>query len=220
MKIIIVEDEKKLREELSSYLIKNGYETVLITDFSNVKEQVLNSYGDLVILDINLPVLDGEYLLKEIRKDSDIPIIIVTSKNTEIDELLCINYGADDFITKPYSPQILLARIARLFARNNNDVKLLYKDLIVDVAKSFIEKGGERVELSKNELKILVFLLKNKGVIVNRDDIMSYLWDNDEYVDDNTLTVNINRLRSKLDRLGFVDIIKTKRGQGYIIYED
>ena len=219
MTIIIVEDTQKLREELSIYLEKNGFKTILITDFTNVKEQIINTKEkDLILLDINLPNLDGEYLLKDLRKEIDTPIIVVTSKNTEIDELLCIEYGADDFITKPFSPRILLARITRLLERNTKVQKeITYKDMTINITKSQIERNNKKIELSKNELKILIYLLKNKGTIVTRDDIISYLWDNNEYVDDNTLTVNINRVRSKLEKLDLENVILTKRGQGYII---
>lgn len=219
MTIIIVEDNQKLREELSIYLEKNGFKTIQIIDFTNVKEQIINTKEkDLILLDINLPNLDGEYLLKDLRKEIDTPIIIVTSKNTEIDELLCIEYGADDFITKPFSPRILLARITRLLERNTKVQKeITYKDMTINITKSQIERKNKKIELSKNELKILIYLLKNKGTIVTRDDIISYLWDNNEYVDDNTLTVNINRVRSKLEKLDLENVILTKRGQGYII---
>lgn len=219
MTIIIVEDTQKLREELSIYLEKNGFKTIQIIDFTNVKEQIINTKEkDLILLDINLPNLDGEYLLKDLRKEIDTPIIIVTSKNTEIDELLCIEYGADDFITKPFSPRILLARITRLLERNTKAQKeITYKDMTINITKSQIERNNIRIELSKNELKILIYLLKNKGTIVTRDDIISYLWDNNEYVDDNTLTVNINRVRSKLEKLNLNNVILTKRSQGYII---
>lgn len=219
MTIIIVEDTQKLREELSIYLEKNGFKTIQIIDFTNVKEQIINAKEkDLILLDINLPNLDGEYLLKDLRKEIDTPIIMVTSKNTEIDELLCIEYGADDFITKPFSPRILLARITRLLERNTKAQKeITYKDMTINITKSQIERNNIRIELSKNELKILIYLLKNKGTIVTRDDIISYLWDNNEYVDDNTLTVNINRVRSKLEKLDLENVILTKRGQGYII---
>ncbi len=219
MTIIIIEDTQKLREELSIYLEKNGFKTKQITNFTNVKEQIINEKEkDLILLDINLPNLDGEYLLKDLRKEIDTPIIIVTSKNTEIDELLCIEYGADDFITKPFSPRILLARITRLLERNTKVQKeITYKDMTINITKSQIERNNKKIELSKNELKILIYLLKNKGTIVTRDDIISYLWDNNEYVDDNTLTVNINRVRSKLEKLDLENVILTKRGQGYII---
>lgn len=216
-KILIVEDEVKLRQELKTFLEANGYSVQCLTDFLNPVKDILDFKGNLLLLDINLPNVDGEYICKEVRKESNLPIIMVTSRNNEIDELISINYGADDFITKPYNLQILLARINRILSRNNEDNKLEYKDIVVDVLKSQLEFKDQVVELTKNEIKIISYLLKNIGKIVSRDELMNYLWDNNEYVDDNTLTVNINRLRSKLETIGFKDVILTKRGQGYII---
>src|SRR5574344_526938 len=133
MKILIVEDEEKLRNELKTFLISHGYEIALITDFSNTYENIKKNNTDLILLDINLPNINGEFLLKKIRKESNIPIIMVTSKNTEMDELLSINYGADDFITKPYNPEILLARIERLLKRNQGETNILmYNNITID----------------------------------------------------------------------------------------
>ena len=143
---------------------------------------------------------------------------MVTSKNTEMDELISINYGADDFIVKPYNPQILLARIERILKRiNNNDNRIVYNDLILDVSKSSIIKNDEVTQLSKNEFRIFYYLLSNKGKIISRDDLINYLWDNNEFVDDNTLTVNVNRLRRKIEGIGAEGYLQTKRGQGYIL---
>ena len=139
-------------------------------------------------------------------------------QNLDTDELLSISLGADDFITKPFNPQILLARINRLLTRNNNQSETIkYKNALIDVSKSLIETEYNKENLTRNELKILTYLLENKGTIVSRDDLINYLWDSDEYIDDNTLTVNINRLRTKLASLGLKDVIITKRSQGYII---
>ncbi len=217
-KILIVEDEEKLRQELKVFLENNGYEVLLITDFTNTLEEIKKLSVDLILMDVNLPGNNGEYLVKELRKEKDLPIIVVTSKNTEIDELISINNGADDFITKPYNSQILLARIERLLERTNNiSENITYKDLILDISKSCIIKDEEIIDLSKNEFKIFYYLLKNKNQIIKRDELMDFLWDNNEFVDDNTLTVNINRLRGKLSDIGYEDIIITKRGLGYII---
>lgn len=216
--ILIVEDEIKLREELKTFLENNGYKVSLINDFENTLENIKNNNYDLILLDVNLPNINGEYLCREIRKFSSIPIIIVTSKNTVVDEIISINYGADDFITKPYNLDVLLARMERLLHRTNNSDNIIkYFNLELNVSKSIIIVGGKSIDLSKNELKILYYLLKHKGTIISRDDIINYLWDNDAYVDDNTLTVNINRLRNKLSDMGMKDMIKTKRGIGYII---
>ena len=217
MNILIVEDEEKLRKELKLFLENNGYKVSLIENFNNTLDQIKKIETDLILLDINLPGTSGEYLLKELRKEISTPIIMVTSKNTEIDELISINNGADDFITKPYNSQILLARIERLLKRTNNIENLKYKDLILDISKSCIIKDTEIIDLSKNEFKIFYYLLKNKSKIITRDELMDYLWENNEFIDDNTLTVNINRLRVKIQDIGYKDVIITKRGQGYII---
>lgn len=217
-KILILEDEVKLRNELMTYLETNGFETDYIDDYTNVVNKILETEFDLLLLDINLPNINGEYVLRELRKTSNKPVIMVTSRNTEIDELLSINYGADDFITKPYNSEILLARINRVLNRTNqSDLTINYKNIILDVSKSIILKDKEVIDLSRNELKIFYYLLKNSGRIISRDELMNYLWDNNEFIDDNTLTVNINRLRNKLEDIGLTDTIITKRGQGYII---
>lgn len=216
-KILIIEDEVKLRNELKVFLNNNGLDCIILEKFNDVYNSILNTNCDLVLLDINLPDVSGEYILKSIRDRINIPIIIVTSRNTEIDELLSINYGADDFITKPYNSQILLARINRLLNRNTSDNIVNYNDIVLNVSKSLLIKNNDSIELSKNELKIFYYLLINRGKIVSRDDLMNYLWDTSEFIDDNTLTVNINRLRNKLEDIGYYDVILTRRGQGYIV---
>ena len=217
--ILIIEDEVKLRQELEVYLNNNGYLTKVIESFENTLEQMNQFDGDLILLDINLPNVNGQFLSKEYRKNSSKPIIIVTSRNNEMDELMCINYGADDFVTKPYNPLILLARIEAVLKRANPKEELIinYQDICLDVSKSSIIKNNQVVDLSKNELKIFYYLLSHRGIIISREKLMSYLWDSDMFVDDNTLTVNINRLRKKLEDIGLKDVILTKRKQGYII---
>ncbi|MDD3241922.1 MAG: response regulator transcription factor [Bacilli bacterium] len=217
--ILIVEDEKKLRDELSKFLENNGYTTVSIINFENTIIDINKYNVDAIILDINLPVVNGQIICKELRKlENNTPIIMVTSKNTEIDELISINFGADDYITKPYNPQILLARLERIITRNKKqDNKIKYKDIELNISKSTISNENKSIDLSKNEFKILYFLLQNKDKIVSREEIINYLWDNDEFVDDNTLTVNINRLRNKLSEFHLGDNLETRRGQGYIL---
>ncbi len=220
-KILIVEDDEKLRNELEIFLSNNGYEAQTLKDFKNTINKILEINPDLLLLDINLPEADGEYICKELRKKSDMPIIIVTSRESEIDELLCINYGADHYITKPFNIQILLAKINSLLRRANMSgeasEKIDAKDFILNNSKSTIEKDGKIVELTKNEYKILNFLVQNREKIVSRDDIMECLWDSESFIDDNTLTVNITRLRNKLGELGLKELLETKRGQGYIL---
>ena len=220
-KILIIEDDKKLRTELKIFLEKNGYQVSILEEFKNPIENILKENADLILLDINLPYIDGEYICKELRKTSDIPIIMVTSRDNEIDELISLNNGADQYVTKPYNIQILLAKISGLLRRTqNNEInqnKINCNKFILNISKSLIENGEKKIELTKNELKILHFLVLNKGKIVSRDEIMNYLWDSESFIDDNTLTVNMTRLRTKLEELGIKDIIQTKRGQGYIL---
>lgn len=218
-KILIIEDDTWLRQELKTLLERNGYEADFLTDFSNACEDMVNYGADMILLDITLPNVDGQSLLREFRKKSDVPVIMVTSRNTEMDEVLCFSFGADDFIAKPYNPSVLLLHIEAVFKRmgKNDSEKLLSKgNLVLDLAKSVVRCGEKASDLTKNELGILSFLMQHSGEIVSRDALISFLWDSEAFVDDNTLTVNINRVRKKLEEIGALDMIKTKRGQGYI----
>ena len=219
-KIFVVEDDVKIREEIINFLTKYGYDCGFSDDFANIVDVVMDFKPDLILLDVNLPYYDGYHVCREIRKTSDVPIIIVTSRDSELDELMSMNLGADDFITKPYNTQILLARISSILRRTQNKEfgsKLIHKDVELDIAKSIVQYSGKMAELTKNESRILNILMKNKECIVSRDDIMQELWQSDEFVDDNTLTVNINRLRKKLEDIGVVNFLITKRGQGYMV---
>ena len=219
-RILIIEDDEKLREELKIFLNKYGYEATTLTTCDNTIQDILKRKPDLILLDINLPNTDGEYICKEIRKQSNMPIIIVTSRDNELDELLSINNGADHYITKPFNIQILLAKIGSLLRRTNmqeiND-KIDVKDFILNTSNNTIEKDGKIIELTKNEYKILKYLVQNRGKIVSREDIMECLWESESFIDDNTLTVNITRLRNKLEELELKELLETKRGQGYIL---
>ena len=219
-KIFIIEDEEKIRLELSTFLNRYGYETSYSTDFENIVDISLKEEPDIILLDINLPYYDGYYICREIRRKSNVPIIVVTSRNSEVDELMSMNLGADDFINKPSNTQILLARIASIIRRTyqNLDSEVFeFKGLKYNMSTSEMTFDNKKCELTKNESKILFTLMKNKERIVSRNDLMKALWQDDEFVDDNTLTVNINRLRKKLEEIGAVDYIQTKRGQGYIL---
>lgn len=220
-KILIIEDDEKLRCELETFLNKNGYEVESLKKFDNAVEDILKSQADLLLLDINLPYTDGEYICKEIRKTSNVPIIMVTSRDNEIDELLSLNYGADQYVTKPYNIQILLAKIVGLLKRNknagNNPDKIDCGEFVLNTAGRIIEKEDNQVELTKNEYKILEYLVLHRKQVVSRDEIMDYLWETEEFIDDNTLNVNIKRLRTKLTELGLIDQIETRRGQGYLL---
>ena len=220
-KLMIIEDSQVIRDELKSLLLRYGYEVTLIENFENVFEDIKKEKPNLILLDINLPVYDGFHICREIRKNLNIPIIIVTSRDSEIDELMSMNLGADDFITKPYNTQILLARISAVLKRTYSDNKssdiLIYKDLNLDLSQGIISAFGKNIELSKNEIKILAYLMKNKEKIVSRDELMNYMWNSDVYIDDNTLSVNITRIRKKLEEINLKDYIETRRGLGYIM---
>lgn len=217
-KILIIEDDESISKELYNLLIHSGYEAEILEDFLNSKEKALKSRADLILLDINIPELNGELLLKEIRKESDVPVIMVTSKTSEVDEVLSISYGVDDFITKPYSPAVLLLRIQNIFKRMEpKGDKLKYNDLDVSLSKGIIGNGEEEIRLTKNEMIIFSYLLNNQGKIVTRDDLMTDLWNNEEYINDNALTVNISRLRNKLSMFGYESAIETRKGQGYLL---
>lgn len=215
---MIVEDDKTISKELENLLINAGYKAQILKDFKNAKTEIFESKSDLILLDINIPELNGELLLKEIRKISNIPIIMVTSKVSEIDEVLSISYGADDYITKPYHPTILLLRIQNIFKRMEKQMDFLeYKDLKVLPSKGILKKENQELQLTKNEMIIFKYLLTNQGNIVTRDELMTDLWNNEEYINDNALTVNISRLRSKLSSFGYDGAIETRKKQGYIL---
>lgn len=220
-KILIIEDDEKLRKELETFLNKNGFIATSLNKFDNAVEDIQKIQADLLLLDINLPYTDGEFICKEVRKTSNVPIIMVTSRDNEMDELLSLNYGADQYVTKPYNIQILLAKIVGLLKRSqnagNNPDKIDCGEFVLNTAGRIIEKEDNKVELTKNEYKILEYLVLHRQQVISRDEIMDYLWESEEFVDDNTLNVNIKRLRTKLTELGLIDQIETRRGQGYLL---
>ena len=220
-KILIVEDDEKLRDELEKFLNNNGYKAESIKKFDNTIHDILKINPDLILLDINLPGADGEFICKEIRKQSNMAIIMVTSRDNELDELISLNYGADHYITKPFNIQILLAKINSLLRRANMSIeysnRIDAKDFTLDMSKNTMEKNNKSIELTKNEFRILKYFVENREKIVSREDIIECLWDSESFIDDNTLTVNITRLRNKLEELGLKELLQTKRGQGYIL---
>ena len=219
-KIAIVEDDPVISGQLADFLMNNGYECSGVTDYANCVEQILAAGADMVLLDLTLPGADGTAILKKVRQNSEVPIIIVTSKNTGMDEVICMSYGADDFIAKPYNPAILLLHIEAVFKRLAHPAEqtvLTCGCLRLDKERGTLYIGEEEVDLTKNEMKILIYLMKHQGKIVAREELISYLWDTEEFVDDNTLTVNVNRVRTKLKEYGVEDLIRTKRGIGYVM---
>lgn len=217
-KILIAEDDESIRMELIELLKNAGYETEYIEDFSKSKEQIVKSDADLILLDINLPYINGEQLLQEIRRKSDTPVIMVTSRTTEIDEVISMSYGADDYIIKPYNPTILLLRISAVLKRTSKDkANTIYHNLKLNTAKGCLSDGENEIILTKNEQIIFQLMLDNLGKIVTRDELMTALWDNNEFINDNALTVNVSRLRGKLAEIGLPDAIETRKKQGYIL---
>ena len=230
-KILIIEDDQSIRDGLTSLLLSSNYLPLTLEMDQITVDKIKESKSDLILLDINLPEINGRDFIRQIRKDLNTPIIMVTSQNTEMDEALSISYGADDFITKPYNPTILLLRIAAILRRANSiSDTMIYRNLQVDFKKGAISKINpnsknipadypkkQTIELTKNELLIFRTLLFNQERIVSRNELMTELWDNCEYINDNALTVNISRLRDKLEKLGEKDTIETRKGLGYIL---
>ena len=217
-KILIIEDDKTISDELKILLDDNGYDSYQLFNFHQVTKKIIEFDPDLVLLDIVLPGTNGQTILKEIRKESNLPVIMLTSKTGDINEIMSMSYGADDYITKPYNPTLLLLRIETLFRhlddQGSND-QIEYNQMTINLLKSTLTYKDNEIILSKNELTILYYLIKNHGKIVSRDELMDHLWDYSDFVDDNTLTVNINRLRKKMKNLGILDSIETRRKQGY-----
>lgn len=219
-KIMIIEDNKEFKNELIEFLSRYGYEAYGPDRFDNIMDTVLKDDADLILLDVNLPYYDGYYICRELRKEKNTPVIVVTSRNSDMDEIMSMNLGADDFITKPYNTKILLARIASVLRRSSGgkvqDI-LEHKGLKLNITTGTLAYKAATVDLTKNEIKILSCLMKNKETIVTRDELMDYLWSSDLFVDENTLSVNITRIRKKLDGIGLKNSIETKRGMGYIL---
>lgn len=219
-KILIIEDDEAIRNELKTFLCRYNYDALVVEKFENIIEEIKKENADLILLDINLLIFDVFYICREIRKNSNVPIIIVTSRDSDIDELMSMNLGADDFITKPYNTQILLARINSVLKRvYSKEVQesMVYKDLVLNLSNGTISYKDNTLNLTKNEIKILSYLIKNKGKIISRENLMEYLWNDDFFVDDNTLSVNITRLRKKIESIGLKNPIETRRGLGYIM---
>lgn len=217
-KVFIVEDDMVLQSELSKFLKSSGYDTIVLRDFSNVVADILRVQTDLVLLDIHLPNQNGEQILKKLREVSNIPVIMLTSCNNDSDEVLSMSYGADDYITKPYNPTILLLRMEAIFKRMEQDYSVIdYENIKLYVDRGIMSYDNQDFYLTKNEVLIFKYFLMHRGVLVRREDIMRYLWDSEEFIDDNTLSVNISRLRSKLKEVGLASVIETRKGIGYLL---
>jgi len=221
-KIMIVEDEENIRTLLAQALEKWQFSTVEVTNFEHVLDDFNQAQPHLVLLDINLPVFDGFYWCQKIREISKVPIIFISSRNTNMDMIMAMNMGGDDFVNKPFSLDILIAKINALLRRTYNYVEqtpevMAHNGIQLNVENSSMDIHGQSIDLSKNEYKLLYHLMKNQGKILSREKLLRALWDDERFVDDNTLTVNINRLRKKIEQAGIDNFIETKIGQGYLI---
>ncbi|HQH32803.1 MAG TPA: response regulator transcription factor [Petrotogaceae bacterium] len=221
-KVFIVEDNLKALKELEILLKRYGFEIVCAKDFSDIPQQIQNIKPHLILLDINLPQYDGFFICQNIRAVSKVPIIIVTARDSDVDTIMGIRLGADDYIKKPYSPEILVVKVQAVLRRvyemaSTDESCMKYRGLFFDLKDYSLKYEDKTVELTKNEVKILFLLMSKAGRIVTRDELIYELWNNDEFIDDNTLTVNITRLRKKLESLDSCVVIETKKGVGYIL---
>jgi DNA-binding response OmpR family regulator len=221
-KVMIVEDDNKIRSILADTLKKWQYDVIEVTMFDQVLASFKNAQPHLVLLDINLPVFDGYYWCQQIRSISKVPIIFLSSRNQNMDVIMAINMGGDDFVQKPFDLDVLVAKISALLRRNyayqdEGSMKLIHRELVFYLANSSIQIGEKTTQLSRNEFIILKIMMSKIGKIVSRDDLMQALWKDEQFVDDNTLTVNVNRLRRKISSLGMEEFIATRKGMGYLI---
>ncbi|MFJ7308166.1 response regulator transcription factor [Peribacillus frigoritolerans] len=221
-KIMIVEDDEKIRKIVADTLTKWKYDVVGIMEFDHILDDFEKFHPDLVLLDINLPTFDGFYWCQQIRAISSVPILFLSSRNQNMDIIMAINMGGDDFIQKPFDLDVLVAKISALLRRNytyqnGHNLKLSHRDLSLHVTNSTIQFEEQSIELSRNEFIILQLMMRRIGKIVPREDLMQALWNDEQFVDDNTLTVNVNRLRRKISGIGLEDFIVTRKGMGYLI---
>lgn len=221
-KIMIIEDEEKIRELISASLKKWGFEVCSVEDFSNVVREFASYSPSLVLMDINLPVFDGFHWCSQIRNISKVPVLFLSSRNTNMDIVMAVNMGGDDYITKPFSMEVLIAKInavlRRTYSYSDASIDVInYNGVLLSIKDNTLHYENKSTELTKNEFKILYVLMKNHERIVSRESIMQELWEDESFIDDNTLTVNINRLRKKLNDMGLEEYIKTVKNQGYMV---
>ena len=223
-KIMIVEDDEIIASSIKKHLEKWNYDVFVVNDFENVLEDFRNYEPLLILLDISLPYYNGYYWCQEIRKESEVPIIFISSTSENMNIVMAMNMGADDFIAKPFDRNVLIAKLSAMLRRSYDfaaSVSIIeHKGALLNMSDNTLTYQGENIDLSKNEYKILLTLMENRGKVVSRESLMERLWESDSFVDENTLTVNVNRLRKKLDNAGLKDFIGTKFGVGYIVQAD
>lgn len=221
-KIMIIEDDITLCSEIAEGLTRWGFDAIVVKNFEEIFNEFAKNNPHLIIMDINLPYFDGFHWCQKIREVSKVPIIYLSSRNSNMDIIMAIKMGGDDFVTKPFSMDILVTKLHALLRRvysygENSSQVLEYNGAVLNINDSTLIYNENKLELTKNEFKILILLMKNKGKIISRDRIMRSLWDDDTFINDNTLTVNVNRLRKRLEDIGLKDFIETRKGQGYVI---
>ncbi|WP_461615105.1 response regulator transcription factor [Clostridium sp. Marseille-QA1073] len=221
-KIMVVEDDKTIKNIILENIIRWGFTPIDIDDYGEVFNTFIKEEPHLVLLDINLPSYDGFYWCNKIRTVSKVPIVFISSRNSNMDIVMAMNMGGDDFVQKPFSMEVLMAKINALLRRtydytNIESSIIEHRTVVLNLKDNNLIYNDKKVELTKNEFKILYILMKNNGTIVSREKIMRKLWEDESFVDDNTLTVNINRLRKKLSDIDLENFIETKKGQGYVI---
>ncbi len=222
--IMIIEDDKKLNNLVRNHLEKYGYKTCSVDDFSNIKNEFIKNNPHLVLMDINLPLYDGFYWCRDIRTISNVPIVFLSARNSDMDQVMAIENGGDDYITKPFSYDVLIAKIKgvirRVYGRYSENISsevFESNGLFLYLNQNVVEYKSKKVELSKKEFQLLYSLLKNENKIVSRESLLEVLWNDVDFVDDNTLSVNMTRVRKRLEEIGITNVIETKRGQGYKI---
>lgn len=222
-KIMLIEDDRTLAQQVKEVLEANGYEIIMVEQFSKVEEQFIQEQPDMVILDINLPHFDGNYYCRIFRRQSKVPILITSARNSDMDQIFSMELGADDYLVKPFHLQMLIAKVNALFRRSYGEYAKTVTEMTQDICGIHLDEKGFKVtyahrteELSKNEYKLLKKFLEKVDEVIPREELLEELWDESSFVDDNTLTVNVTRLKGKLGQMGMEQVIKTKRGVGYI----
>lgn len=222
-KVLIVEDDGAIARTAAAYLSKWGYDSIIADDFSDIYRLFMSCSPQIVLMDISLPFYNGYYWCERIRKISKVPMIFISSQSEPIDMIMAMNMGADDYIVKPFDLSVLTAKIGALVRRaydyQEHQEGLAFRDAFLNLSEAALYAGEKKVELTRNELKIFQTLLEHKNSVVTRDELMKRLWDDESFIDDNTLTVNVARLRRKLEAYGYLDCIETKKGLGYVLNE-
>lgn len=219
-KIFLVEDDKVIAEEIKRHLNFWNYEIKIAEDFQNIFDDFKSFHPDLVLMDVSLPFYNGYHWCKIIRKNSKVPILFISAADENLNLIMAMDLGADDYLTKPFELELLQIKIRALLRRAYEYIEtrnIFYKDISLDCDKMIISRENKEIELTKNEFKILEILLEKPGKVVNRDEIIDKIWQTDSYIDDNTLTVNVMRLRKKLEDINIFELIKTKKGVGYYV---